>query len=196
MENTNYKLNRFINAVNEDIDGKVSRIISDAEKEKQSIIEAAHAASEATANQHMTLTKKKYDNTYVRNLSTAELNMKKEILHHREHLADMVFMAVTDKLAAFRKTPEYEDKLKAMLVGINFGSKAEIRLAPSDMKFETSLRAEISSGCKVSFVPDSSILLGGMSVYSVDNGTIADKTYDLSVEEQKNAFIGSNAFAE
>ena len=195
-ESTNYKLQKFINAVNEEIDSQVDNILSEAEAEKNSIIEAARTTSENMADSHLISAKKKTNNKYVRDLSFAELNMKKEILHHRESLSEKVFSAVTDKIESFRQTDKYPEQLKKILFDMNLSGNIEVRLSPADMKYRDDLCSALMDKEKVRFVPDDAIKLGGLSVYAADKGTITDKTFDLAVEEQKNNFINSNVFAE
>ena len=121
--------------------------------------------------------------------------MKKSILRCREELSDKVFAKVEEKLSEYRGTNAYADTLIKKLLVLNVGNGSEIRLAPDDMKLADVLKKVVKAD-DISFIPDSSIKLGGFSVYSKEKGTIIDKTFDLAVEEQKSLFVSSNAFAE
>ena len=195
MSTENEKLQKFICAVNDEIDEKVSAILDDAENVKKGIISAAQEESEEAADKYMNSSRKKSGNKYVRDISKAELEMKKSVLRCREELSDKVFAKVEEKLAEYRSTNAYADTLIKKLLVLNVGNGAEIRLSPDDMKLADVLKRVIKAQ-EVTFIPDSSIKLGGFSVYSKEKGTIIDKTFDLAVEEQKSLFVSSNAFAE
>jgi vacuolar-type H+-ATPase subunit E/Vma4 len=191
----NEKLKKFISAVNYEIDLKVSDMLKEAENEKKSIISAAKEESEIAAEKYMESSRKKTGNKYVRDISKAELDMKKEVLRRREELSEKVFDSVEKRIAEYRKTNAYADGLIKTLLLMNVGNGAEIRLAPEDMKYSDALKKVIKSE-DVTFTADSSVKFGGLSVYFKEKGTIVDKTFDLALEEQKNVFVGSNAFAE
>lgn len=195
MSTENEKLQKFICAVNDEIDEKVSAILDDAESIKKSILSAAEEESEEAADKYLNTSLKKNGNKFVRDLSKAELEMKKSVLRCREELSDKVFAKVEEKLAEYRKTNAYADTMIKKLLVLNVGNGSEIRLSPDDMKLSEVLKRVVKAE-NVTFISDSSIKLGGFSVYSKEKGTIVDKTFDLAVEEQKNLFVSSNAFAE
>lgn len=195
MSTENEKLQKFICAVNDEIDEKVSAILDDAESVKKSILSAAEEESEEAADKYMNSSIKKKGNKFVRDISKAELEMKKNVLRCREELSDKVFAKVEEKLAEYRSTNAYADTLIKKLLVLNVGNGAEIRLSPEDIKLADVLKRVVKAE-NVTFISDSSIKLGGFSVYSKEKGTIVDKTFDLAVEEQKNLFVSSNAFAE
>ena len=190
----NEKLQKFIEAVNDDIDVKVSELLKEAEEERKNIISAAEAESEDTAEKHLNASRKKTGNKYVRDISKAELEMKKEVLRHREELSDKIFDVVKERISEYRTTAAHFDGLAKTLLLLNITGSAEVRLAAEDMKYADALKKVVKSA-DVTFVSDDTIKLGGLSVYSKDKGTIIDKTFDLAAEEQRNSFVASNAFA-
>ena len=194
MDMNNEKLQRFIDAVNNEIEGKVQEMLAEAEDEKKTILEEANRESEETADRHMQLEAKKNGNRYVRDISRAELSMKKAVLMHREELTDQIFGVVEKRLIKYRDDPKYVDMLIKNLLLTHVTDDSEIFLSPDDMKYADTLKKAVRSD-KVTFSPDEKIRLGGLSVYNRDKGTISDKTFDLAVEEQKRRFANSNAFA-
>lgn len=194
MDMNNEKLQRFIDAVNNEIEGKVNEKLAEAEEEKKTILEEARLESEETADRHMQLGEKKNGNRYVRDISRAELSMKKAVLMHKEELTEQVFSVVEKRLIKYREDPKYVDLLIKNLLLTHVTDDTEIFLAPDDMKHADTLRKAVRSD-KVTFSPDEKIKLGGLSVYNREKGTISDKTFDLAVEEQKRRFTNSNAFA-
>lgn len=195
MGTENEKLQKFICAVNDEIDEKVSAILGEAESAKESILAAAREESEEAAEKYISSARKKSGNRFVRDISRAELDMKKSVLRCREELSDRIFSEVEKKISEYRGSNEYADSLIKKLLILNVGAGTEIRLSPEDIKLADVLKRVVKAE-NVTFIPDSSIKLGGFSAYSREKGTIIDKTFDLAVEEQRNIFVGSNAFAE
>ncbi|MGN0675887.1 MAG: V-type ATP synthase subunit E [Oscillospiraceae bacterium] len=195
MDTNNEKLQKFIDAVNDEIDIKVNEMLAEAENEKKAILAEAERESEETAEKHFNISSKKSGNRYARDISKAELDMKKSVIQHREELTSNIFEAVEKKLKEYKNDPKYVDMLIKNLLMTHISDGAEIFLAPDDMKYAETMKKAIPS-CDVKFIPDEKILLGGISVYDPQKGTISDKTFDLAVEEQKRAFANSNAFAE
>ena len=193
MDMNNEKLQRFIEAVNDETERKVREMLEKAEEEKAAIISEAELESEEFAGRHLSSGDKKNGNSYTRDISRAELEMKKEILLRREALTDEMFAAVKERLISYRDDPAYVDMLIKDLADISDG--AEVFLAPEDMKYADTLRKAVTAK-DVVFSPDVNIKLGGMSIYNKGSGTISDKTFDLAVEEQRKLFANSTSFAQ
>ena len=195
MDNNNEKLKVFIDAVNDEIDGEVNRILADAEERKKAVLEEAESFSADETGKTVGSGSKKDGSLYIRDVSKAELNMKKSVIGHRDELAGKVFDAVEKKLAEFRGDQKYVNLLVKNLLLMHVSDGSEIFLSPDDMKYADTLKKAIPS-CNAKFFPDEKIRLGGLAVYSAEKGTIADKTFDSAVEEQRRAFTGKNVFAE
>lgn len=195
MDNINEKLQVFIDAVNDDIDGKVNRILADAEDRKKAILAEAEKYSAEEPSKGAAAGSKKDGGSYVRDVSKAELNMKKSVIAHRDELADRVFAAVEKRLCEFRDDQKYVNLLVKNLLLMHVSDGSEVFLAPDDMKYADTLKKAIPS-CSAKFSPDEKIRLGGLAVYNAEKGTIADRTFDSAVEEQRRAFTGKNVFAE
>ena len=195
MDNNNEKLKVFIDAVNDEIDGEVNRILADAEERKKAILEEAECFSADESGKTSGSGSKKDGDLYIRGVSKAELNMKKSVIGHRDELAGKVFDAVEKRLDEFRGDQKYVNLLVKNLLLMHVSDGSEIFLSPDDMKYADTLKKAIPS-CNAKFSPDEKIRLGGLAVYSAEKGTIADKTFDSAVEEQRRAFTGKNVFAE
>lgn len=191
----NDKLKSFIAAVNSQIDDKVSQLLKDADDERRRILSRAESDSKVSADRHFANCYKKNGNQFVRDISKAELEMKKDVLRHREMLTDEVFAVVESKIAEYRQTPKYIDYLVKTLFIMNISSETEVYLSAEDMKHTEILKKAIKFE-DVTFTKDDNIRLGGLSVYNKQKGTITDKTFDLALEEQRQLFTNSNAFAQ
>lgn len=195
MDNKNEKLKVFIDAVNDEINGEVSRILADAEERRKAVLaEAENFSADETGKMNGSAYLKN-GSVYLRDVSKAELNMKKSVIEHRDELADTVFGAVEKRLAEFRKDQKYVNLLIKNLLLMHVSDNSEIFLSPDDMKYADTLKKAIPS-CNAKFLPDEKIHLGGLSVYNAEKGIISDKTFDSAVEEQRRVFTGKNVFAE
>lgn len=195
MDNKNEKLKVFIDAVNDEIDGEVSRILADAEKRKKAVLAEAENFSADEMGKTIGSASAKNGNLYLRDVSKAELNMKKSVIEHRDELAGTVFDAVEKRLAEFRKDQKYVNLLIKNLLLMHVSDNSEIFLSPDDMRYADMLKKAIPS-CNATFLPDEKIRLGGLAVYNVEKGIISDKTFDSAVEEQRRVFTRKNVFAE
>lgn len=195
MDNKNEKLKVFIDAVNDEIDVEVSRILADAEERKKAVLAEAENFSAGETGKITGSASAKNGSLYLRDVSKAELNMKKSVIEHRDKLADMIFDAVKKRLAEFRKDQKYVNLLIKNLLLMHVSDNSEIFLSPDDMKYADTLKKAIPS-CNAEFLPDEKILLGGLAVYNAEKGIISDKTFDSAVEEQRRVFTEKNVFAE
>lgn len=195
MDNKNEKLKVFIDAVNDEIDVEVSRILADAEERRKAVLAEAESFSAAETVKINGSASLKNGSIYLCDVSKAELNMKKSVIEHRDELADTVFDAVEKKLAEFRKDQKYVNLLIKNLLLMHVSDNSEIFLSPDDMKYADTLKKAIPS-CNAEFLPDEKIRLGGLSVYNAEKGIISDKTFDSAVEEQRRVFTEKNVFAE
>jgi len=195
MDNKNEKLKVFIDAVNDEIDVEVSRILADAEERRKAVLAEAESFSADETGKTNGSAFLKNGSVYLRDVSKAELNMKKSIIEHRDEIADTVFGAVEKRLAEFRKDQKYVNLLIKNLLLMHVSDNSEIFLSPDDMKYADTLKKAIPS-CNAKFLPDEKILLGGLAVYNAEKGIISDKTFDSAVEEQRRVFTEKNVFAE
>lgn len=195
MVTDNEKLNKFINAVNDEIDNKIKNIIDNAEKEKELILKQAEQEAEEAADKHFNINFQKNDKQFVRDVSCAELNAKKFVIQHREELVDSLFRNVEQRLINFKNTPGYIDMLIKNLLVMHISDDTEIYLCSDDMKYADLIKKAIPSK-NIKICVSDKILLGGISVYNSAKGTIIDKTFDLALEEKKRAFANSNAFSK
>lgn len=195
MDNKNEKLKVFIDAVNDEIDVEVSRILADAEERKKAVLAEAESFAADETGKKLGSVPFKNNRQYLRDVSKAELNMKKAVIEHRDELADRVFDTVEKRLAEFREDQKYVNLLVKNLLLMHVSDGSEIFLSPDDMKYADTLKKAIPS-CNAEFSPDDKIRLGGLLVYNSEKGIISDKTFDSAVEEQRRVFTGKNVFAE
>lgn len=194
MSEKKEKLQKFIAAVNGEVEMRVGEILAEAENEKKRIISAAEEKGRNEAEKYLDEKKRNSGRDFVREISRAELDAKREVLLYREELTEKLFSDVKGRIEAYRKTDAYLKKLEEMLASSDISGNAEIRLAPEDMKHADKLKKSVPSSVEIK--TDSNIRLGGLSVYFRDKGIVIDKTFDLALEEQREEFTASNVFAQ
>ncbi|MGN0638154.1 MAG: V-type ATP synthase subunit E [Huintestinicola sp.] len=184
------KLDRFITAVSTAADKQVNEILSEAEQERNNILSAAKESAEEAGNRCLSDNIKMTSGKCVRMVSKAELEMKKEILLCREKLTAELFDKVHSKLAEYRKTPEYEEKLCAAIAEEGDLEGARVYLSPEDMELSDAIAA--ASRDKVTVAADDSIKYGGLLILRSAKGTVTDRTFDCALKEQLSLFASGN----
>lgn len=192
MSVENEKLERFSSAVSEEVQRQIDSILSDAQTSRDEIIEKAHDTSLYIAYDKIKDEMKKISNKYLRLVSQAELESKRDILVHRENLAKKVFLNITDKLVAFTKDEKYKDYLLAKISNeiksLPESDDAVIYLSSNDYKFTDDLKAITD----IKVEENSLIKIGGFMIHLKDKNLIIDKTMDLSLEEERQKFNQSD----
>lgn len=184
------RLDRFISAVSTAADKQVNDILSEAEQERNDILSAAREHAEEEGNRHLSDNMKMTSGKCVRMISKAELEMKKEVLLCRERLTAELFEKIQGRLAEYRRTPEYEDKLCSIISEESDLEGARVLLSPEDMHLSEAVAA--ASGNKVTIAADDSVKLGGMLILRTEKGTVTDRTFDCALKEQQSIFAAGN----
>lgn len=183
------KLERFIKAVNDDVDDDAEKILGDAERKRAELLAEVTEETEALTAAKISDTAKKIQSKYMKLAAKAELDGKKEILMERERLTQQVFENVRQKLIDFTSTPAYVDYLVKTARSEHIRTGGVICLRPEDMKYSSEIEKALTVFC--SFKEDASIKIGGLSVLYEKNGVIDDKTLDQELEDARINFHGS-----
>lgn len=183
------KLNRFIAAVNCVAEKQAEEILGEAEEERKSILSAAQSLAEEEKERTVRNDLKMMSGRCVRMVSKAQLDMKKEILICREELTDKLFDSVKNKLAEYRKTKEYKEKL-CRAVSEEDTREARILLSPEDMRLSSEIKKAAEKSASVA--ADETIRYGGFRILYSDKGIISDRTFDSALKEQRRAFAAGN----
>ena len=99
MEQEKEKLERFISAVEATTNQQVRAIENDAENECANILAEAQKNAEEAKQRKLSDTKKMLSGKYVRMISKAELDMKKQVLLCREELTKTLFDNIRKQIA-------------------------------------------------------------------------------------------------
>ena len=181
MENQTIKLERFKQAVFEDAEKQAKLITESADKQRENELAQAKIEAQSLADSKKAATDKTEEARAVREISSKQLEAKRNVLCHREKLIDSVFDNVKSRLATFKASRDYKSWLKEKAEKCNPEHKGVIYLSPEDMKYASDLADfEVKSR--------DSIELGGMLMVYEDMGIALDYTFDSAFEGQRSAF--------
>ena len=108
MSTEKEKLERFEKAVYDEVDIQIQDILAQAESSRSELLEKANDVSLYEAYDRIKDEIKKISSKYVRLVSKAELDSKREVLVQREKLANQVIDDVKKSLISFTQTDEYK----------------------------------------------------------------------------------------
>lgn len=190
MEQEKEKLERFISAVEATTNQQVRAIENDAENECANILAEAQKNAEEAKQRKLSDTKKMLSGKYVRMISKAELDMKKQVLLCREELTKTLFDNIRKQIAEYRTSEQYADSMCAMIAKEGDMKGTQICIASEDMGLSDKLLAAAGEGASVA--ADDSVKLGGYLVLRREQGTVTDRTYDCALKEQQSLFASRN----
>lgn len=190
MEQEKEKLERFISAVEATTNQQVRAIENDAENECANILAEAQKNAEEAKQRKLSDTKKMLSGKYVRMISKAELDMKKQVLLCREALTKTLFDNIRKQIAEYRTSEQYAESMCAMIAKEGDMKGAQICIAPEDMGLSDKLLSAAGEGASVA--ADDSVKLGGYLVLRREQGTVTDRTYDCALKEQQSLFASRN----
>lgn len=184
MENQTNKLERFKQAVFEDAEKQAKLITEAADKQRETELAQAKIEAQSLADSKKAAADKTEEARAVREISSKQLEAKRNVLCHREKLIDSVFDSVKNRLAAFKASGEYKLWLKEKAEKCKQTypeHKGVLYLSPEDMTFAPELAGfEVKSR--------DSIELGGVLAVYDDMGIALDYTFDSAFEKQRSAF--------
>lgn len=188
------KLDRFVKAVNSEVDKEIAKIISEADASKKEIIDFANDEALGAAYNLIQESIKKVSSKYVKIVAKAELECKKDILIKRENLTKSVFDNIKECLVTFREKPQYLKYLISLAKTEKITENVTICLRSDDMKYSDDIQKALE--IPVQFTEDSTIKLGGLSILYPEQGVMIDKTIDTALSEQREIFNGKNCFSQ
>ena len=180
MENQTIKLERFKQAVFEDAEKQAKLITESADKQRENELAQAKIEAQSLADSKKAAADKTEEARAIREISSKQLEAKRNVLCHREKLIDNV----KSRLATFKASRDYQSWLKEKAEKCKQTypeHKGVIYLSPEDMKYASDLADfEVKSR--------DSIELGGMLMVYEDMGIALDYTFDSAFEGQRSAF--------
>ena len=109
------KLDKFVNSVNNEVDEKISKIISEAELQKK--IQIQKTEDEALLNAYNKIQKsvREIESKYRRMLALKQQQLKSDSLRQREVLAESIFESVKKQICLFTDSEKYQNYLISLV---------------------------------------------------------------------------------
>lgn len=142
MENQTIKLERFKQAVFEDAEKQAKLITESADKQRENELAQAKIEAQSLADSKKAAADKTEEARAIREISSKQLEAKRNVLCHREKLIDSVFDNVKSRLATFKASRDYKSWLKEKAEKCKQTypeHKGVIYLSPEDMKYASDL---------------------------------------------------------
>lgn len=184
------KLDKFVNSVNNEVDEKINKIISEAELQKK--IQIQKTEDEALLNAYNKIQKsvREIESKYRRMLALKQQQLKSDSLRQREVLAESIFESVKKQICLFTDSEKYQNYLISLVKNEDVRKNSVIMISEKDMKYSEILNNMFK--CKVEL--DTEIEIGGITIVDNDNGIVIDKTLDSAFEEQRKSFSSRYKF--
>ncbi len=189
MINCEKKVNKFVQAILQYAQEQRSKIHLEADALKAERLQKAE--QEVLTDAYRLIQNENAAVRYeiVREISRRDLASRKEMIFHRQKIADDIFISAKEKLKEFVSTPEYEQYMIKMI-----GDMALI-MSPQDTIYYISQRDEHFLKSLVTACPAGSrveisenIDIGGIRGVDTKNKQIIDNTLDTKLEQQREWF--------
>lgn len=188
MENME-KAARFENAINREADAEISALLSKAREKAEEAV--ACADNEYLEESYRLVSgetgkiKRKLDNL----VSQRSFEASKELLSHRNKCVEEFFDALEKEIAEFTRTPEYEQRLKAIIAEIN----GERSITDTSVVYVKTADTETAKRLYPNFSvkSDKNIKLGGAAVFYPESSIYIDMTIDNAFAQQKKDFVNN-----
>ena len=189
MIEENERAAKFMQAIQRDGEKRRTAIIQAIDEEIAAELEKVKTAAEAKARQMGDYEKVRLQDRLQeetnRKLSHNVVETGAELAARRSEIAQEVFDACEERLAAFTAKPEYADYLKKSadaLLALLHADKAVFYARPQDVE---AAKSAVPAGCEVT--ADTTIRLGGLRAKC--GAVEADDTLDMKLEAQKDWFL-------
>ena len=193
MKGENAKLEKFKNAVFNDVDEIANTIIEQADKYREVEIDKIEKQEIKNSNKLIKAKTEEIEKTHKREIAKFSLDSRRNIIYKRNDIAQKMLDSVREMLIEFTKTKDYKDYLMNILKFNNEKynlSGCQILIADCDNKFAQEIQNEYKCTCK----QDNKVLIGGFIAIDVDRGIYIDETLEQKIAKQKSYIIENTQF--
>lgn len=184
------KLEHFKNAVFAEADKKADKIIKQAQDTVEKNKEDLKKSIKRKERAEFSKIDKNTEARMIKEISAKKLESNRNVLLHRQQIADKVFENVQNTLDEFRNSENYKDYLLKLVKSCTEkfpDNKGVVIIGKTDEKYKDML--EKASGLEVQIKP--TITLGGLMVSFADINVMLDCTFDSALEEEKENFCNT-----
>lgn len=185
---TNKKIEMFREAMEEDLQTRISFMSNKLEELRQEEISNAEREAQAKSGAVIEIGMRKIDKGCADRINSLERKCRAELALKREEIISNVFDRAKKKLIAFTETDDYIKFIEKSLVEIKAcfnGSDFTVYLKDNDIS------KSIFEKNNIKTLIDKNIEIGGIIAKSEQSNFVADNTLDSKLEQQRDWF-GSN----
>ena len=187
--NTKTKESKFLDAINKYAEQQKAQITQEIEDYKNTKIEQATAQGLQDAYDLIRADIASRKAVIVNDLAKKELELRNDLFHERQSLADKVFDQAKEQLLAYTKTDDYTAFLTRSINEIKEKcgtARCVISIAPFDEEKRDLIESVLPDA---QITVDPHILIGGIKANCPALGILMDDTLDARLEAQREWFI-------
>ena len=128
-----------------------------------------------------------YQRQLNRTFASEQIEIRRALTEKTDEITSAVFADVSDRLEAFRKSPEYPDYLckKINQAKSLVDEDAVFLLSPSDESYVK----QIAAACQVQVRTDRHDFGGGFRVLCTKRNLLIDNSFETRLHEEKDSFV-------
>lgn len=184
------RIAKFAAAINADADECRKKIEAELQSAAASVLEKSRAEQEAHAKREIKLEASRLKDASNRRLSEKAAEKRAVLTEKRAKITREVFEKANKKLAAFTKTPEYDEFLEKSLKSfaeIFESGNLTVYVKEEDLNKQLLIESILGAECAVR--SDSSIKTGGFKAENEEKTLLVDDTLDSRLSSQYEWFL-------
>lgn len=184
------KTDNFLKAIKKYADEQRQSMQNEVNHLKETKLKEAEEKGKADSEKYIGDMLEKKRNEETGKIAKLTQEGQRKLFLKRFEMTESIFKKAEEKLIAYTKTKEYNEKLKNSAANISdvFNNKdCVITIKPDDIDKTDIIKAAYAGNIEITV--DKSIKIGGIKGYCAENKVVADDTLDSKLSEQKQWFI-------
>mgnify|MGYP001851405162 FL=1 len=185
---TEEKLENFYRHSIDSANAEAQRLVDEHQAALNQLFEEHKALRKQQAEEEIAAETEKLKREANKALSAEQLSIKRSLSAKNMELKKKLFTEVREKMADFKKTPEYKTWLETKIqdaVSFASGDTVRIYLDPSDEEYRQELEEKLSVSLIRSEIP----FTGGMRAVIPEKNILIDNSFDSLISEEQETFI-------
>lgn len=185
---TEEKLENFYRHSIDSANAEAQRLVNEHQAALNQLFEEHKALRKQQAEEEIAAETEKLKREANKALSAEQLSIKRSLSAKNMELKKKLFAEVREKMADFKKTPEYKTWLETKIqdaVSFASGDTIRIYLDPSDEEYRQELEEKLSVSLIRSEIP----FTGGMRAVIPKKNILIDNSFDSLIAEEQETFI-------
>ena len=188
MADSNTKLERLKQQIQDAAQLDAKRIAEDAEKRAAAMIDEENERIEKEQGTAMLSKLSRYESDDRKRVSESKYAADRKVLLHRNSLVDSLFDDIRSELAAFAASDKYKAHLEKCAGSADKQEKITEDVSVFCKKSDLAAAEAVMKKYGVTVSPDRNIKLGGLIFKYPAKGIFIDLTLDTAFENERGAF--------